>query len=114
MNYRPIVFSNRLVPESVRWLMTHGKIAQAETMLKRVAKMNRKEMPDDTLGLPRDQKGTQQEAGFTDLFRSPLNDEEDHYLLDFLVRNGFILKIFQHSRNRSMRQDLQSNISSCY
>lgn len=59
-----------LVPESVRWLMTHGKIAQAEKILKRVAKINRKEMPDDTLGLPRDQKGAQQEAGFTDLFRT--------------------------------------------
>lgn len=70
MNYRLIVFSNRLVPESVRWLMTHGKIAQAEKILKRVAKINRKEMPDDTLGLPRDQKGAQQEAGFTDLFRT--------------------------------------------
>lgn len=62
--------TNRLVPESIRWLMTHGRIAQAEKLLKRVAKVNKKEMPDEGLALPEDQKSTQREAGFRDLFGS--------------------------------------------
>lgn len=66
----PIILSNRIVPESVRWLMTHGKTAQAEKLLKQVAKTNKKEMPEEGLGLPEDQKSTQREAGLMDLFGS--------------------------------------------
>jgi len=65
-----VSFTHSLIPESVRWLMTHGKTTQAEKILRRVAKTNKKEMPDEGLGLPEDQKSTQQEAGFMDLFGS--------------------------------------------
>ena len=61
---------SRLIPESVRWLVTHGEMSQAETLLERVAKTNKKEMPEEGLGLPDDQKSTQREAGFMDLFRT--------------------------------------------
>ena len=62
-------FTNRVVPESVRWLLTHEKTEEAEKVLKKVAKVNKKEMPDEGLGLPEDQRcGQRREAGFMDLF----------------------------------------------
>ncbi|XP_068716130.1 organic cation transporter protein-like isoform X2 [Montipora capricornis] len=58
-----------VVPESVRWLLTHEKTEEAEKVLKKVAKVNKKEMPDEGLGLPEDQRcGQRREAGFMDLF----------------------------------------------
>lgn len=59
-----------LVPESVRWLTTHKRTGEAEKLLKRVAKTNKKTMPEESLGLPEDQKVTEREAGFMDLFGS--------------------------------------------
>ena len=67
----PLPFSlTRIVPESVRWLMTHKKIREAENILKRVAKTNKQAMPEEGLGLPEDQKTAEREAGFMDLFGS--------------------------------------------
>ena len=63
-------FLPRLVPESVRWLTTHKKTEEAEKLLERVAKTNKKTMPEESLGLPEDQKVTGREAGFLDLFGS--------------------------------------------
>ena len=63
-------FVPRLVPESVRWLTTHKRTDEAEKLLKRVAKTNKKTMPEESLGLPEDQKVTEREAGFMDLFGS--------------------------------------------
>lgn len=57
-----------VVPESVRWLLTHGKKDEAEKLLKQVAKVNKKKIPDEGLVLPADQKSVQREAGFMDLF----------------------------------------------
>ena len=69
--YKPLLFFlPRLVPESVRWLTTHKRTDEAEKLLKRVAKTNKKTMPEETLGLPEDQKVTEREAGFLDLFGS--------------------------------------------
>jgi len=65
-----LFFLPRLVPESVRWLTTHKRTGEAEKLLKRVAKTNRKTMPEESLGLPEDQKVTEREAGFMDLFGS--------------------------------------------
>ena len=62
--------TNRVVPESVRWLLTHGKKDEAEKLLKQVAKVNKKKIPDEGLVLPADQKSVQREAGFMDLFRT--------------------------------------------
>lgn len=50
--------------------MTHKKIGEAEKILKRVAKTNKKAMPEEGLGLPEDQKTSAREAGFMDLFGS--------------------------------------------
>lgn len=63
-------FLPRLVPESVRWLTTHKRTGEAEKLLERVAKTNKKTMPEESLGLPQDQKVTEREAGFMDLFGS--------------------------------------------
>ena len=62
------LFTNRVVPESVRWLLTHGKKDDAEKLLRQVAKVNKKKIPDEGLGLPEDQKSDHREAGFMDLF----------------------------------------------
>ncbi|PFX33205.1 organic cation transporter protein-like isoform X1 [Stylophora pistillata] len=59
-----------VVPESVRWLTTHQRVGEAENILKRVANTNKKPMPEENLGLPDDQKTTEKEAGFMDLFGS--------------------------------------------
>lgn len=67
--FLPFSFT-RIVPESVRWLMTHRRAGEAEKILKRVAKTNKKPMPEEGLGLPDDQKTTEREAGFMDLFGS--------------------------------------------
>ena len=63
-------FLSRLVPESVRWLTTHKRTGEAEKLLERVAKTNKKAMPEESLSLPQDQKVTEREAGFMDLFGS--------------------------------------------
>ena len=60
--------TNRVVPESVRWLLTHGKKDEAEKLLRQVAKVNKKKIPDEGLVLQADQKSVQREAGFMDLF----------------------------------------------
>ena len=52
--------------------MTHGRIEEAEEILSDVAKVNKREMPeDDHLGMEQDE-GVRpaNEAGFGDLFRN--------------------------------------------
>ena len=36
----------RLTPESVRWLLLHDKVEEAEKVIRRVVTLNRKPMPD--------------------------------------------------------------------
>jgi hypothetical protein len=42
----------RFTPESIRWYMTHDKIEKAEGELRDIARMNRKEYPEETLKIP--------------------------------------------------------------
>ena len=41
---------NRLIPESVRWLVSQKKYQKAEKILKVAAKFNKREIPEDSLG----------------------------------------------------------------
>ena len=60
----------RVIPESMRWLLTHDQVEEAEKVLRRVARVNKKPMPDERLGQPENQKKQSREAGFKDLFGS--------------------------------------------
>lgn len=56
-----------ITPESVRWLLKRGRVSEAKRSLAKVAKMNGKEMPDEPLALPKQEKL----GDFRDLFSSP-------------------------------------------
>ncbi|XP_028401282.1 solute carrier family 22 member 16-like [Dendronephthya gigantea] len=43
----PVVFSSWLVPESPRWLLLNGKEEEVKKVLSKVAKMNKRPLPDD-------------------------------------------------------------------
>lgn len=47
--YTRLVFARRVIPESVRWLITAGKINEASEELKCIAKHNGKKLSDDSL-----------------------------------------------------------------
>ncbi|KXJ11859.1 organic cation transporter protein isoform X2 [Exaiptasia diaphana] len=64
----PFIFTvlfYKFVPESVRWLLVHGKKEQALNILTNVAKVNKKEMPTDDLAVP----ASHDSKGFLELFR---------------------------------------------
>lgn len=44
-----LFFSNRIMPESVRWLVSQNRTEEAIEILKQVAKTNKKELPDERL-----------------------------------------------------------------
>ena len=56
-----------ITPESVRWLLKKGRVSEAKRRLAKVAKINGKEMPDEPLALPKQEKL----GDFRDLFSSP-------------------------------------------
>jgi hypothetical protein len=39
-------FFDRLVPESPRWLLLKGKVEEAEAVLSKIARMNKRPLPD--------------------------------------------------------------------
>lgn len=43
-------------PESVRWLLKKGRVSEAREVLRKVARLNGKDMPDEALLLPNDEK----------------------------------------------------------
>ena len=43
-----------LTPESVRWLMVRGKVEEAKTIFRKMAKVNKRTMPDEELEVPED------------------------------------------------------------
>ena len=55
-----------ITPESVRWLLKKGREAEARETLSKVAKINRKQMPEESLALPKQEKLGE----FRDLFAS--------------------------------------------
>lgn len=57
---------SRFFPETPRFLLVHGKYDEALSVLRRVAKWNKKEMPLDDIKLP--QQAENEKADFRDLF----------------------------------------------
>ena len=53
-------------PESVRWLLKKGRVSEAREILKKVARINGKEMPEEELDLPKEERL----GDFRDLFSS--------------------------------------------
>ena len=47
-----MLLNPRFVPESVRWLLVKGKKEKAHAILENVAKVNKKELPEDDLRVP--------------------------------------------------------------
>ena len=47
-----LIFIERFIPESVRWLLVNGRKEEARKILERVAKVNKKEMPSDDFLVP--------------------------------------------------------------
>ena len=45
-------FTSRLIPESPRWLLLHNKENEARNQLLKIAKMNKKTLPDDDIKKP--------------------------------------------------------------
>ena len=50
------LFSHSFTPESIRWYLKKGRVSDAMNVLRKVAKVNGKKMPDATLLLPNDEK----------------------------------------------------------
>lgn len=60
------LLSRSFVPESVRWLLKKGRVVDARETLSKVARLNGKEMPDEELCLPKEERL----GDFRDLFYS--------------------------------------------
>ena len=48
------MFAVSLTPESVRWLMLKGKAEEAKAIFRKLAKVNKRIMPDEELQVPDD------------------------------------------------------------
>ena len=58
----------RFIPESTRWLRLNGKSQEAVHVLKRIAKFNKKDVPDFKLAVVK-QDMSKRAGNFFDLFR---------------------------------------------
>ncbi|XP_064639521.1 organic cation/carnitine transporter 2-like [Lineus longissimus] len=56
----PILFTYWFCPESIRWLIAHGRIEEAEKIIERIAKFNKREKPNITC-LLQDMKDAEEE-----------------------------------------------------
>ena len=65
MHYLLLVLS--FTPESVRWLLKKGRVSEARAILSKIARLNGKEMPEEELVLPNDEK-KERLGDFRDLF----------------------------------------------
>jgi hypothetical protein len=68
---------HRFCPESIRWLIAHGRVEEAEKIIERIAKFNKREKPNITC-LLQDMKAAEEEKtnlkskrySYRDLFTS--------------------------------------------
>ena len=63
------LYFHSFTPESIRWYLKKGRVSDAMNVLRKVAKVNGKEMPDAALKLPNDEK-KERLGDFRDLFSS--------------------------------------------
>ena len=63
----------RILPESLRWLLSQGKVKQAEQHARKIASFNRVQLPQqlDLIATSNSSKKDGQEFSFFDLFRTP-------------------------------------------
>ena len=47
-----VLFVFRFTPESIRWYITHDKIDKAEKELRDIARINKKEYPEEIIKVP--------------------------------------------------------------
>ena len=47
-----VLFLFRFTPESIRWYITHDKIDKAEKELRDIARINKKEYPEEVIKVP--------------------------------------------------------------
>ena len=66
-----LFFFSRFVPESVRWLNLNGQTEKAMAILRRIAKFNKRTIPDHVTLKPATVEGVQEKASPLDLFRPP-------------------------------------------
>ena len=55
MGYYIFNFFHSFIPESVRWLLKKGQQSEARTILAKVARLNKKEMPEVELKMPKEE-----------------------------------------------------------
>uniref|UniRef100_UPI0037E9C8B0 solute carrier family 22 member 13-like n=1 Tax=Semicossyphus pulcher TaxID=241346 RepID=UPI0037E9C8B0 len=65
-----LVFLYWFLPESARWLMTHGKKDEARKQLERAARVNRTKVPEDLIN-ELDMEGTSKRRNMLDIMRIP-------------------------------------------
>lgn len=58
-----VAFERRIIPESVRWMITAGKIDEATEELKCIAKHNGKKLSDESLKMLETFKNANEKAG---------------------------------------------------
>ncbi|XP_022109164.1 organic cation transporter protein-like [Acanthaster planci] len=61
----------RVVPESARWLITQGKVKEAEAIIRKIAKVNKAKLPEQLFSAD-DHIQEQGRTSFVDLFRKPI------------------------------------------
>ena len=68
-----VIFIISLTPESVRWLRVKGHIHEAEAILERLARVNKKEIPNGTSLSTLPKQTNEKKASCLDLFRPASN-----------------------------------------
>ena len=91
-----------MLPESVVWLCANNRVAEAEVIIRKVAKLNNIAMPNKILAQP-DTAGTQDSVG--EKIEDAAGKKEGRNLLD-RFRNPKNVNIREKTKDRSARYTL--------
>lgn len=81
-------FNIRWMPESARWLIANGKLEEAQTYLKKCAKINRTEELTDTL---------KPEVSIFQMMGKLTNESQQHNLWPLNYSLNFLIKCFKNN-----------------